>query len=115
MQKNTQKKEYDIAMRNKALTGLVLRVAIAGYIVYLAWKLLANMLNGTSTIPELIVWLVCIVFAAVALGFCMYTWKEFRKSLKAAEVSPPLHELCIETDSETGTQIDHEAADSEDL
>lgn len=115
MQKTTQKKEYDIALRNKALTGLVLRAVIAGYMLYLAWKLMSNMLNGSGSIPELIVWLVCIVFAAVALGFCVYTWKEFRKSMKAAQVSSSHQEIHIDSASETGIQMDDESTEAEDL
>lgn len=86
MQKTTQKKEYDIAKKSKALTGLLLRVAVAAYIAYLAWKILSGMLEGSSPIPVFAVWLICIVLTAGALGFCIFSWKAYQKAMKAAEI-----------------------------
>jgi membrane protein implicated in regulation of membrane protease activity len=88
VQKTKQKKVYDTVLRGKALAGLALRAAVAGYIVYLAWKILANMWSGSSAIPEWAVWLICIVFGAAAIGFCIYAWKFFGKAMKAAEMTP---------------------------
>jgi hypothetical protein len=107
VQKKPQKKEYDTVLRGRAYTGLGLRVLVAGYMVYLAWKLLSNMLGGKGSIPEWGVYAICVVFAAAAVGFCVYAWKGFRKALKAAELTPApetITESSEETDSpEEGT------------
>ena len=87
MEKKTQKKEYDMVQRNRAITGLGLRVVVSAYIVYLAWKILTGMISGSSPIPTWAVLLICIVLTGVALVFCVYSWKSFRKALKAAEYS----------------------------
>lgn len=100
MQNSKQKKEYDLAMKNRAMTGFMLRVVVAGYIVYLAWKILTGMQSGTSPIPEWAVWLICSVMAAAALGFCVYSWITYQKAIKAAEINPvPEPEI-------GGTQVD---------
>lgn len=85
MQKKTPKKEHDYALMSRALTNLTLRVAIAGYIVYLAFKIMNGTQNGGS-IPAWGVWLICIIFVAAAFAFCLYAWKLYRKALKAAEI-----------------------------
>ena len=83
------KKEYDAALRTRALTSLFLRVAVAGYLCYMAYLVFSGMLKGSSPIPVWCVWAIVAVFAVVAVGFCVYAWKAFRKALTAAEVSPP--------------------------
>ena len=89
MVKQTVKKEYDRALTAKALTALCLRVAIAAYIVYLAWRVISGMLKGGSPIPSLAVIIICILFLGVALVFCAYAWKEYKKALKAAQLPEP--------------------------
>ena len=84
MQKKQQKKEYDTVMRGRACTRLGLRVLVAGYLVYLAWKLLTGMPGGS--IPEWGAYAICAVFTAAAAGFCVYALKAFKKALKAAEI-----------------------------
>ena len=80
-------KSYDPALQRKALTGLGLRVLVAGYLGYLAWKIFSGMLSG-GPIPVWGVWLICLGFAAVAAVFCVYAWRAYRKALKAAEIRP---------------------------
>lgn len=81
-----QKKGYDPVLIGRALTSLALRVAVAGYIVYLAWKILSGMLGGTSPIPSWGAWVMSLVLAAAAIGFCYYALREFLKARKSAEV-----------------------------
>ena len=83
MLKQTGKMEYDSALKAKALTGLSLRAVIAGYIVYLAWKVLSGMLNGASPIPTFAVIVICILFLGCALAFCVYAWKVYKKGSKS--------------------------------
>lgn len=86
MRNMTQKKEYDLAMKSKAITGLSLRVLVAGYIVYLVWKILTGTLDGSGPIPIWAVWLICIMMTATALGFCYFSWKQYQKALESAEI-----------------------------
>lgn len=87
MEKITLKKEYDPVKIGRALTSLALRAAVAGYIVYLSWKILSGMLEGTSTIPEAGAWVISVILAAAAIGFLGYALKEFLTARKAAEVT----------------------------
>lgn len=83
------KKEHDYALMTRALTNLSLRVAVAGYMVYLAWKIMSGTQNGGTNIPVWGVWLICIIFVLAALAFCFYAWKLYLKALKAAEIHKP--------------------------
>jgi len=78
------KKEYDMAMLGKGLTGLSLRFVVSGYIVYLAWKILGASLDGSSPIPEWGSWLIFAVFAAAAVAFCVFAVKKYLDTRKAA-------------------------------
>jgi len=78
------KKEYDMAMLGKNLTGLSLRVVISGYIVYLAWKILSGSLDGTSPIPEWGSWLIFAAFTAAAVAFCAFAVRKYLDARKAA-------------------------------
>ncbi len=102
MLKKQQKKVYDTVMRGRAYTGLVLRVLVAGYMVYLAWKLMSGMLGGSGSIPEWGVYAICIVFTAAAAGFCVFAYKAFKKALKAAEITT-VPETISQADEETDT------------
>lgn len=105
MQEKAVKREYDRAMKSKAYTGLVLRIAVAGYLCYMAYMVLSGMLHGGSPVPVWAVWVICAIFAGVAVIFCVYAWISFRKALKSAELpSVP----------ETETVPNRGAADSEE-
>lgn len=82
-----REKAYDMTRKAGAVTGLVLRAAIAGYLAYLAWHILRGAQKGGSPIPEWGAWLICLAFAAAAAGFCLYAWRAYQKGLKAAELS----------------------------
>jgi len=82
-----QKKEYDPGIMGKAISGIALRVVVAAYLVYLAWKVLTGALNGGSPIPEWGAWLIFLAFAAAAAGFCVFSWKQYKKALNSAVIS----------------------------
>ncbi len=81
-----QKKEHDMSIVNKAMTGLVLRLAIAGYIGYLAWQILTGTLKGGSPIPVWGAWLIFAAFIAAGLSFCVYAVKQYLIIRKSAEL-----------------------------
>ena len=88
------KKEYETKAFNKAQTGLILRVLVSGYLVYLAWEIFSGMLSGESGIPDWGVWLICLVFVAVAVFSAVSAVKQFIRERKMAE-------LAQNTESET--------------
>ncbi len=73
-------------MTSKALTGLVLRLAIAGYITYLAWQILTGTLNGDSPIPVWGAWLIFAAFIAAGVSFCVFAVKQYLILRKMAEL-----------------------------
>lgn len=70
--------------KSGALTKLTLRLAVAGYIVYLAWKILGGTLDGTSPIAGWLAYAICAVFFLFAIGSGIYSLREFRLALRAA-------------------------------
>ncbi len=86
MLKQTVKIEYDSQLKAKALTGFGMRLVIAAYIVYLAWRVLSGMLKGETPIPSLAVIIISALFLGAAIAFCVYAWRVYKKALKAAEL-----------------------------
>ncbi|MFB0919540.1 MAG: hypothetical protein QMB62_01450 [Oscillospiraceae bacterium] len=93
-----QKKEHDMSILNRALTGLVLRIAIAGYIGYLAWQILTGTLKGGSPIPVWGAWLIFTAFMAAGIAFCVYAVKQYLIIRKLAEL-PKTGDAEISVDS----------------
>lgn len=101
-----QKKEYDMALLSKALTGLTLRVAVSGYIVYLGWKIVANVGIGDSPIPSWGAWLIFAVFAAVAVVFCVFAWKQYLLIRKLAEIPSAPQDTDVSKNQDSGNTED---------
>ncbi len=81
-----QKKVYDTVMRGRAYTGLGLRVLVAGYMAYLAWKLMSSMLGGSGSIPEWGVYAICIVLPPPPSALCLRV-ESLQKSAEDAEIT----------------------------
>lgn len=92
-----KKKPLDPVLAGRALTALGFRVLVAGYLVYLAWKILTGVLAGGSPIPVWCGWLIFVVFVGGALSFCVFSWKQYRLLRKDAEY-PPETDNTEETD-----------------
>ena len=107
----SKKKEYDPGLMGRAISGLGLRVLVAAYIVYIAWKVLSGTLAGGSPIPDWGAWLIFLAFAAAAAAFCVYAWMQFRKILKGAEVS----DVPQPSSNNSDTRNESDSADSHDL
>lgn len=79
--------KYDLALRNRALSMLVLRGAVAVYLIYLGGSLIYEWLSGISGLPVYVVWGGGILFIAGGVLFGLYVWQRFQKDLKAAEIT----------------------------
>ena len=99
-----QQFEYDIQKRAKAGTAATLRAVISVYVIYLGWKVLKGVLNGSSPVPVWVGWLVAIVFTAAAIAFGVYTWKTWHRDLEAARL-PANDGDCEEAVEETEENV----------
>ena len=77
------KLEYDIQKRARAGTAATFRAVVAGYIIYLGWKIATA--EGSS-MPPLAAKLIGVAFITAALAFGVYTWKRWRLDLEAARL-----------------------------
>lgn len=79
-----KRKSYDMVMVGRAGTFLAFRLAVSGYIGYLAWQILSGGLAGESPIPLWGSWVIFAAFVAAALYFTAFSLREFIKIRKAA-------------------------------
>ena len=80
--------EYDTAKRTKANNLAGLRAVVAGYLVYLGFSLIRDLLRGTSTLSPAFAWAAGLGFIAAALAFGFYAWKLWKRELAAAKLPP---------------------------
>ena len=78
--------EYDAQLKARAGTTASLRAIAAGYLVYLAWTIVRDILNGSSTMPQWLGWLSALVFAGSGAAFGLYAWTRYRKDLEVARL-----------------------------
>ncbi len=102
----SKKKEYDPGLMGRAISGLTLRVLVAAYIVYMAWKVLSGVLNGSSPIPEWVGWAIFSVFAVAAVAFCIYALKQFLLQLKSSELSSVSQQNSIDSETHKSDSAD---------
>lgn len=82
-----QKKRYHVVRKNKADTRALFRVILCGYLLYLAWQLIQS--GGSDpSFPPLVAWLLGGLFILAAVGFGWYSWREYRRALAEAELTP---------------------------
>lgn len=82
-----EKKRYHVVRKNKADAKVMLRGAVCGYLLYLAWRLV-NRSVAEPSLPLAAGWVVGGLFAAAAAAFGIFSWREYRKALREAELSP---------------------------
>ena len=74
-------RQFDPQKQTKAGTAALLRLAVAGYLVYMGYKIAVN--ENTTMSP------VTAVFIAAAMGFGAYTLLRWRKDIAAAQITEP--------------------------
>ena len=75
---------YDFQKQNRARTAGMLRGAATVYLIYLAWTIVRDTLNGSSTLPGWVAWLSAAVFGIGGAVFGLYAWKTYRRDLEEA-------------------------------
>lgn len=75
-----KKKHYHVERKNRADTRALLRGLVCAYLLYLAFRLITQ--------NETVFRLAGGLFAAGAVAFGWFTWKQYRVSLSQAELTP---------------------------
>ena len=87
------KKKYHYLKKNQANLRAAFRGAVSVYLVCLAVRTVRGVYQDPyTTMPVWAAWLVGALFAAVAVGFGLYTWKRYQSDLRDAELPEEEHE-----------------------
>ena len=81
---NGESPKYDAGKRSKAGTTASLRAVAVGYLLYLGYTLLRDVLDGTTTLPLWLSVSAAVVFIGVAVAFGFYTWRRYRCDVASA-------------------------------
>lgn len=91
-------RRYHVVRKNQADMKALLRALVSGYLLYLGWKLIRSG-GSTPSFPPFAACLLGGLLALAGAAFGWYTWQEYRRALKGAELTP---EEKAELDGETG-------------
>ena len=81
--------KYNYQRKNKANIRAALRAAVALYIIYLGWQIIAgSSADSGSSMPEWVAFLIGGGFILAAVLFGLYTWRRYRTDMKGAELTP---------------------------
>ncbi|MDR1002791.1 MAG: hypothetical protein LBL82_05940 [Oscillospiraceae bacterium] len=95
-----KKKEYDFHLKNKAITGLGLRLAVAGYVCFMAYQIVSNALAGDTSMSVATAVTFAVIFSVAALGFAVYSVMAYQAALSRAEIKPE-EELPLPSDDDS--------------
>lgn len=82
-----EKKHYHVVRKNRADTRALLRGLVSAYLLYLGWKLITGA-GHDPTFSPVLGYLAGGLFAAAALAFGFYTWRQYLSDRRAAELTP---------------------------
>lgn len=82
-----EKKRYHVVRKNRADTRGLLRGLVSAYLLYLGWKLISSA-GRDPTFPPALGCLAGGLFAAAALAFGFYAWRQYLSDRKAARLTP---------------------------
>lgn len=77
-------RKYDEQKRSQADKAALLRGVVAGYIIFLGWKIATN---KDTTMDVTTARIIGGVFIAAALGFCVYIYLRRKSDLEAARLT----------------------------
>ena len=83
---SSRQSKYNQQKLNRAITGVSLRVVVAGYIIFIAVNVINGTKSETSTIPEWVGSLIGALFIAASAGFIIYAVISFGKALQNARL-----------------------------
>lgn len=79
---NNQNENIDQAKKTKISNMTILRAVVAGYLFYLGFTILRDVLKGEpGSLPLWLLWLCGILFMLSAIAFGFYTWKYYQKEM----------------------------------
>ena len=81
--------EYDVQKRARAGTAATFRAVVALYIMYLGYKLIRGMLDGTSTMLPWQGWGFGVFFILAGLGVGYYAWRRWHIDVENARLPKP--------------------------
>ena len=68
----------------KIINVATLRAVVAGYLFYLGFTILRDLLAGNpGSLPVWLLWMAGILFIVSALAFGYYTWRQYQKEMLA--------------------------------
>ena len=83
---NNQNENFDQANKTKISNMTILRAVVAGYLFYLGFTILRDVMKGEpGSLPIWLLWLCGIGFMLAALAFGFYTWKQYQKQMSALQ------------------------------
>ena len=86
---NRQNENIDPARKSRIGNIAILRAVVAGYLFYLGFTILRDLLqgkaapSGAGSLPVWLLWLCAILFMLAALAFGYYTWRQYQKQMAA--------------------------------
>ena len=83
---NNEGFEYDIQKRARAGTAATFRAVVALYILYLGYKLIRGVTDGSSTMLPWQGWAFGLLFFLAGLAVGYYAWRRYRIDLEAARL-----------------------------
>lgn len=87
---NNQNENFDPARKSRITNIAVLRAVVAGYLFYLGFTILRDLLSGNpGSLPLWLLWLCGIFFMLAALAFGYYTWRQYQKQMSALRAESP--------------------------
>lgn len=78
--------EYDIQKRARAGTAATCRAVVALYVLYLGYKLIRGVMDGSSTMQPWQGWAFGVFFLLAGLAVGYYAWRRWRIDLEAARL-----------------------------
>ena len=71
---------------NPNMNRSMLMGVVGGYLIYLAYELIRDMINGVATqMPKALTIIVAVLFAGIGAGLVVFAWKLWKKGREGRE------------------------------